>query len=210
MRGFSEFEKKLIRKIVNTSFEEEDANGGNTIMRYGSTILKSFFNCVGIEIAPDKKSFIMYSEPETEKLNLTDLFDALFLIRYLEDNQYLGLDQFPMAADKTEFISPKFKKEGKVWFINDENPKPFLGRENPRSSIPETHFTITTLNSQLAAEVQRFCSSVFYPTNALIDFAKDFKTPEMRIAEKQIKINRWAVGIAFFVGFISILISIFK
>ncbi len=202
MRNFTDFEKSFILEIINTPLEKKNANGEEVFMRCGSTLLRNFFYCIKIEIAPDKKSFSIDFDRKTDRLNYTNFIDSFYLIRYLEDNLYLGIDQIPSEADKLDFIDPKYEKEG--------DGDKYKVKKIQGVSIPQRLINTLTFNSQLAAEVQRFCSSVYHPTSALIDLAKDFKTPEMRIAEKQINIAWWAIGVALFIGLLSILISICK
>lgn len=209
MRNFTDFEKSFILEIIYTPIEKKNAKGEEVFMRCGDTLLRNFFNCAEIKISPDKKSFEIYIDNKTTTLTPTNLFDTLYLIKYLEDNAYLGIDQIPNEVEELDFVDPKYKKEGEVFTYVASRPISWMKPEMPRISIL-TPFPKYTFNFQLAADLQRFCSSTYHPTSALIDLAKDFKTPEMRISEEQIKIGWWAIGIAFFTSLISIIISICK
>jgi len=206
MRSFNEFEKSLIREIINTPIEKKNADGEEVVMRCGDTLLRNFLKCVEIKIMPDKNSFELHFENEKNGSILNDLFDILSLIRYLEENSYLSIYPNPNAANSLDFFDPNYEKVGDIYFIKKT--------EGQSQKEMVTHPIIRTCRFicfiQIAADVQRLCSSTYHPTSALIDLAKDFKTQEMRNAEKNIKVAWWAIGTAFLTSLISIIIQICK
>ncbi len=209
MRSFNEFEKSLIREIINTPIEKKNADGEEVVMRCGDTLLRNFLKCVEIKIMPDKNSFELHFENEKNGSILNDLFDIISLIKYLEENSYLGIYTNPNASDSLDFIDPKYKKGGENFSFVNPRPVPWMGMKTPEILIPQP-LPKYIFNYQIAADVQRLCSSTYHPTSALIDLAKDFKTPEMRIAEKNIKVAWWAIGTAVFTSLISIIIQLCK
>lgn len=202
MRNFSDIEKKFIRQIINTPFEEKTDKGDLIVMRSGDTLLRHFFNIVAIEIKEDKSSFSFYSD--NKEFDIIHLLDIFLLIKYLEDNLLLGLNQ--IVKEKYVFVNPKYQKQGND-FIYEGPAMPELGYKKTEITVIIPKYTF---NFQLASDVQRFCSSIYHPTSALIDLASDFKSPEQRIYTKHLRVAWAGVIVAIAIGLIGKILEFCK
>ena len=86
------------------------------------------------------------------------------------------------------------------------------------SNIDEVHYVKTSIINYYQYDLWEFLCSYFYVTNALVDFAKDFKTVEQRRYEEQLNVaNETLVetkktlaksNYSFIVALVALLVSI--
>ena len=175
MRHFTDFEKSIIKKIVTTPYVEFDNFKQGTIKRCGVTLYYSIINKATAISFTNDNCFISFDLSLSENNILEEYnftLDFIALIKYLQENNYL--------------------------YILTEKSLYFKKYRNPDLVESKTEHGFYLGSCYVSQDFHNFCSSKYHPTSALIDLAKDFKTPEMQISEKQIKIGWWAIGIAFF------------
>lgn len=188
MREFCDFEKEKIRQIV--SFKQ------NCI---GDFIADSILVDRGI-IIDRPKSEISLLFPNTDKSAMSDLFDLLSLIEYLESERliFVHTNPSPFAGN---FLSSNWRYNAQINQITDLN-----GNVMP----PSTKIDIPTNVFDL---IIKYVNTFFYPISELKQLVEnDFETLEKKQLKEsltQTKYSKWAFYLALFALIFTIGYSVF-
>jgi hypothetical protein len=170
MRTFSEFEKKIIQELVKTVVTTNDSN---ILSFMTNTILHN----KGIYVNKKEKTVNIIGKPDSKDNDVTEIFETIALIQYLESNHLV----FKHTHHNTEFVdglSSKISdqilaKKGNGW-------DSFTVPTNMFDIIQDFHKSFIVVGAELKKLVEN-----------------DFKTTEQIHHEKEIKIARLSLLIAF-------------
>ena len=175
MRKFTRLEENIIKELIKWS-----SNGQS--IRLGEILLK-LFPIEYIKQSPKKEDKfykhtieICYNE---KKVQLSAILEAINLFDLLVKQNYIVAK---------EFFATKC--------IGEES-------EYMQIATSDVHYVIETVMNYYNYDLWDFLCNHFYVTNALIDFSKDFKTPEQRRHKCSTHISIFAILISFFVGITS-------
>lgn len=169
MREFTEKEKAIITSLIKQYHPEN-------ITKIADVLMELYpIKCIQ-KYVPDQ-STLQLSEEYQPAISLQykrnpqkdfsiDFYEAIFLICLLKDQHYLILDYIPIFdqgiigsfSNEMELITPETKEFSTIMNFFDVFPH----------------------------KIWPLLNSTFIVTNALIDYAKDFKTVEQRNFEKQL------------------------
>ena len=180
MRNFTDTEQKVVRKLI------ECCSDGQSI-RLGE-VLRELFPEIEY-IKPSKKKEeefykhtidICYNE---KQCLLSDILEAVNLFDLLVKQKYIVVKQlFPIES------------------IGEEHQGMYPTMDN-------VHYVETSIVNYYHYDLWEFLCNHFYVTNALVDFAKDFKTPEQRRHNCNTIISVTAIVVSIIIGIVSPYIS---
>ena len=161
MREFTKTEKEVVRKLIEWCSDDQS-------IRLGEVLLRLFPKIEYIKPS-NKKEDEFYKHTIEISYNikqgsLSDILEAINLFDLLVKQNYIVVKQL----FTTECIGEE--------------------RQGLYSNIDEVHYVKTSIINYYQYDLWEFLCSYFYVTNALVDFAKDFKTVEQRRYEKQLKV----------------------
>lgn len=177
MRDFSDFEKEKIRQIVKC---EKPC--------IGDFIADSILVDRGIIIDRQKKE-ISILHPNTDSSAISDFFDLLSLIEYLESERLIFVHSNPNPFTGN-FLSSNWRYNPQINQLTD-----FNGNEMPSSTkidIPTNVFDL----------IIKYVNTFYYPISELKGLVEnDFETVEKKQLKEsliQTKYSKWAFYIALF------------
>ncbi len=186
MRQFSEFEKEIIKEIVSDKPIFYEFGGTNFASNSLGKILDELVGVIHIRQINDNRIQVIFLSTDREN-EMQELFDFVFLVRYLEDEFFIGLSP---SKTHTEYISNRYKKIELPKHI-PESPDPplFFGRRDKENILDSGIVTSTfSYSTSLGNELLRYAYSLYYPSQELKDLvANDFKSSEQIYVEKQLK-----------------------
>lgn len=180
MRDFTDTERRAVRKLIEWS-----TNGQS--IRLGEVLRNLFPEIEYIKPSKNKKEEfykhtidICYNE---KQCSLSDILEVVNLFDLLVKQNYIVVKQlFPIER------------------IGEEHQGMYPIMENQ-------HYVETPIVNYYQYDLWEFLCNHFYVTNALVDFAKDFKTPEQRRHNCTTNISVAAIIVSVIIGITSPYIS---
>lgn len=180
MRDFTDTEQRAVRKLIEWS-----TNGQS--IRLGEVLRNLFPEIEYIKPSKNKKEEfykhtidICYNE---KQCSLSDILEVVNLFDLLVKQNYIVVKQlFPIER------------------IGEEHQGMYPIIENQ-------HYVETPIVNYYQYDLWEFLCNHFYVTNALVDFAKDFKTPEQRRHNCTTNISVAAIIVSVIIGITSPYIS---
>ena len=180
MRDFTDTEQRAVRKLIEWS-----TNGQS--IRLGEVLRNLFPEIEYIKPSKNKKEEfykhtidICYNE---KQCSLSDILEVVNLFDLLVKQNYIVVKQlFPIER------------------IGEEDQGMYPIMENQ-------HYVETPIVNYYQYDLWEFLCNHFYVTNALVDFAKDFKTPEQRRHNCTTNISVAAIIVSVIIGITSPYIS---
>ena len=180
MRDFTDTEQRTVRKLIEWS-----TNGQS--IRLGEVLRNLFPEIEYIKPSKNKKEEfykhtidICYNE---KQCSLSDILEVVNLFDLLVKQNYIVVKQlFPIER------------------IGEEHQGMYPIMENQ-------HYVETPIVNYYQYDLWEFLCNHFYVTNALVDFAKDFKTPEQRRHNCTTNISVAAIIVSVIIGITSPYIS---
>ena len=180
MRDFTDTEQRAVRKLIEWS-----TNGQS--IRLGEVLRNLFPEIKYIKPSKNKKEEfykhtidICYNE---KQCSLSDILEVVNLFDLLVKQNYIVVKQlFPIER------------------IGEEHQGMYPIMENQ-------HYVETPIVNYYQYDLWEFLCNHFYVTNALVDFAKDFKTPEQRRHNCTTNISVAAIIVSVIIGITSPYIS---
>ena len=180
MRDFTDTEQRAVRKLIEWS-----TNGQS--IRLGEVLCNLFPEIEYIKPSKNKKEEfykhtidICYNE---KQCSLSDILEVVNLFDLLVKQNYIVVKQlFPIER------------------IGEEHQGMYPIMENQ-------HCVETPIVNYYQYDLWEFLCNHFYVTNALVDFAKDFKTPEQRRHNCTTNISVAAIIVSVIIGITSPYIS---
>lgn len=180
MRDFTDTEQRAVRKLIEWS-----TNGQS--IRLGEVLRNLFPEIEYIKPSKNKKEEfykhtidICYNE---KQCSLSDILEVVNLFDLLVKQNYIVVKQlFPIER------------------IGEEHQGMYPIMENQ-------HYVETPIVNYYQYDLWEFLCNHFYVTNALVDFAKDFKTPEQRRHNCTTNISVAAIIVSVIIGIASPYIS---
>ena len=180
MRDFTDTEQRAVRKLIEWS-----TNGQS--IRLGEVLCNLFPEIEYIKPSKNKKEEfykhtidICYNE---KQCSLPDILEVVNLFDLLVKQNYIVVKQlFPIER------------------IGEEHQGMYPIMENQ-------HYVETPIVNYYQYDLWEFLCNHFYVTNALVDFAKDFKTPEQRRHNCTTNISVAAIIVSVIIGITSPYIS---
>ena len=180
MRDFTDTEQRAVRKLIEWS-----TNGQS--IRLGEVLRNLFPEIEYIKPSKNKKEEfykhtidICYNE---KQCSLSDILEVVNLFDLLVKQNYIVVKQlFPIER------------------IGEEHQGMYPIMENQ-------HYVETPIVNYYQYDLWEFLCNHFYVTNALVDFAKDFKTPEQRRHNCTTNISVAAIIVSVIIGITSPYIS---
>lgn len=180
MRDFTDTEQRAVRKLIEWS-----TNGQS--IRLGEVLCNLFPEIEYIKPSKNKKEEfykhtidICYNE---KQCSLSDILEVVNLFDLLVKQNYIVVKQlFPIER------------------IGEEHQGMYPIMENQ-------HYVETPIVNYYQYDLWEFLCDHFYVTNALVDFAKDFKTPEQRRHNCTTNISVAAIIVSVIIGITSPYIS---
>ena len=180
MRDFTDTEQRAVRKLIEWS-----TNGQS--IRLGEVLRNLFPKIEYIKPSKNKKEEfykhtidICYNE---KQCSLSNILEVVNLFDLLVKQNYIVVKQlFPIER------------------IGEEHQGMYPIMENQ-------HYVETPIVNYYQYDLWEFLCNHFYVTNALVDFAKDFKTPEQRRHNCTTNISVAAIIVSVIIGIISPYIS---
>ena len=180
MRDFTDTEQRVVRKLIEWS-----TNGQS--IRLGEVLRNLFPEIEYIKPSKNKKEEyykhtidICYNE---KQCSLSDILEVVNLFDLLVKQNYIVVKQlFPIER------------------IGEEHQGMYPIMENQ-------HYVETPIVNYYQYDLWEFLCNHFYVTNALVDFAKDFKTPEQRRHNCTTNISVAAIIVSVIIGITSPYIS---
>lgn len=180
MRDFTDTEQRAVRKLIEWS-----TNGQS--IRLGEVLRNLFPEIEYIKPSKNKKEEfykhtidICYNE---KQCSLSDILEVVNLFDLLVKQNYIVVKQlFPIER------------------IGEEHQGMYPIMENQ-------HYVETPIVNYYQYDLWEFLCNHFYLTNALVDFAKDFKTPEQRRHNCTTNISVAAIIVSVIIGITSPYIS---
>lgn len=186
MRSLNKFEKEVVKYMVKDKPEQE-------LFIYN--LLYRFCGAYYIEWNVEMTEIIvMYSVEEDWQQVRQKLFDFIVLIQYLDEEKYIGIFSSSIGQyERKIYDHSKFTIKGKSFI----EYRIFEKREEGVISFVPTQ--TTQLYSGIGKDVNKYASSSYHVTQALIDFADhNFKTK----SEIQFKKTMWATWISIILSFL--------
>ena len=180
MRDFTDTEQRAVRKLIEWS-----TNGQS--IRLGEVLRNLFPEIEYIKPSKNKKEEfykhtidICYNE---KQCSLSNILEVVNLFDLLVKQNYIVVKQlFPIER------------------IGEEHQGMYPITENQ-------HYVETPIVNYYQYDLWEFLCNHFYVTNALVDFAKDFKTPEQRRHNCTTNISVAAIIVSVIIGITSPYIS---
>lgn len=180
MRDFTDTEQRVVRKLIEWS-----TNGQS--IRLGEVLRNLFPEIEYIKPSKNKKEEfykhtidICYNE---KQCSLSNILEVVNLFDLLVKQNYIVVKQlFPIER------------------IGEEHQGMYPIMENQ-------HYVETPIVNYYQYDLWEFLCNHFYVTNALVDFAKDFKTPEQRRHNCTTNISVAAIIVSVIIGITSPYIS---
>ena len=180
MRDFTDTEQRAVRKLIEWS-----TNGQS--IRLGEVLRNLFPEIEYIKPSKNKKEEfykhtidICYNE---KQCSLSNILEVVNLFDLLVKQNYIVVKQlFPIER------------------IGEEHQGRYPIMENQ-------HYVETPIVNYYQYDLWEFLCNHFYVTNALVDFAKDFKTPEQRRHNCTTNISVAAIIVSVIIGITSPYIS---
>lgn len=180
MRDFTDTEQRAVRKLIEWS-----TNGQS--IRLGEVLRNLFPEIEYIKSSKNKKEEfykhtidICYNE---KQCSLSNILEVVNLFDLLVKQNYIVVKQlFPIER------------------IGEEHQGMYPIMENQ-------HYVETPIVNYYQYDLWEFLCNHFYVTNALVDFAKDFKTPEQRRHNCTTNISVAAIIVSVIIGITSPYIS---
>lgn len=180
MRDFTDTEQRAVRKLIEWS-----TNGQS--IRLGEVLRNLFPKIEYIKPSKNKKEEfykhtidICYNE---KQCSLSNILEVVNLFDLLVKQNYIVVKQlFPIER------------------IGEEHQGMYPIMENQ-------HYVETPIVNYYQYDLWEFLCNHFYVTNALVDFAKDFKTPEQRRHNCTTNISVAAIIVSVIIGITSPYIS---
>ena len=180
MRDFTDTEQRAVRKLIELS-----TNGQS--IRLGEVLRNLFPEIEYIKPSKNKKEEfykhtidICYNE---KQCSLSNILEVVNLFDLLVKQNYIVVKQlFPIER------------------IGEEHQGMYPIMENQ-------HYVETPIVNYYQYDLWEFLCNHFYVTNALVDFAKDFKTPEQRRHNCTTNISVAAIIVSVIIGITSPYIS---
>lgn len=180
MRDFTDTEQRAVRKLIEWS-----TNGQS--IRLGEVLRNLFPEIEYIKPSKNKKEEfykhtidICYNE---KQCSLSNILEVVNLFDLLVKQNYIVVKQlFPIER------------------ISEEHQGMYPIMENQ-------HYVETPIVNYYQYDLWEFLCNHFYVTNALVDFAKDFKTPEQRRHNCTTNISVAAIIVSVIIGITSPYIS---
>ena len=180
MRDFTDTEQRAVRKLIEWS-----TNGQS--IRLGEVLRNLFPEIEYIKLSKNKKEEfykhtidICYNE---KQCSLSNILEVVNLFDLLVKQNFIVVKQlFPIER------------------IGEEHQGMYPIMENQ-------HYVETPIVNYYQYDLWEFLCNHFYVTNALVDFAKDFKTPEQRRHNCTINISVAAIIVSVIIGITSPYIS---
>lgn len=180
MRDFTDTEQRAVRKLIEWS-----TNGQS--IRLGEVLRNLFPEIEYIKPSKNKKEEfykhtidICYNE---KQCSLSNILEVVNLFDLLVKQNYIVVKQlFPIER------------------IGEEHQGMYPIMENQ-------HYVETPIVNYYQYDLWEFLCNHFYVTNALVDFAKDFKTPEQRRHNCTTNISVAAIIVSVIIGITSPYIS---
>ena len=180
MRDFTDTEQRVVRKLIEWS-----TNGQS--IRLGE-VLRNLFPEIEYIKPSNKKEEEFYKHTidicyNEKQCSLSNILEVVNLFDLLVKQNYIVVKQlFPIER------------------IGEEHQGMYPIMENQ-------HYVETPIVNYYQYDLWEFLCNHFYVTNALIDFAKDFKTPEQRRHNCTTYISVAAIIVSVFIGIASPFIS---
>ncbi|WP_018464511.1 hypothetical protein [Segatella paludivivens] len=198
MRSLNEFEKEVVKYMVLKDKPEQELFIYNLLYRFcGAYYIE--WNEEMTEI------IVMYSVEQNWEQIRQKLFDFIVLIQYLDEEKYIGIFSSNIGQNERKIYDhSKHELEGD----NIKEYKIYRKLDRVYSLIPTKY---TQLFSGIGKDINKYASSSYHVTQALIDFANhNFETK----SEIQFRKNMWAtwvsIIIAFIIGLAGIIINCLK
>ena len=180
MRDFTDTEQRAVRKLIEWS-----TNGQS--IRLGEVLRNLFPEIEYIKLSKNKKEEfykhtidICYNE---KQCSLSNILEVVNLFDLLVKQNFIVVKQlFPIER------------------IGEEHQGMYPIMENQ-------HYVETPIVNYYQYDLWEFLCNHFYVTNALVDFAKDFKTPEQRRHNCTTNISVAAIIVSVIIGITSPYIS---
>ncbi len=180
MRNFTDTEQDVVKKLIEWCSEGQSITLGEVLCKLFPEIEY---------IKPYKKQEgefykhtinICYNE---KQCSLSNILEAVNLFDLLVEQNYIIVKQ----------LCP-------IECIGKEHQGMYLFNK-------DVHYIETSIVNYYQYDLWEFLCNHFYVTNALVDFATDFKTPEQRRHHQTIKISKYAILSSIVIGIISPFIS---
>jgi cell division protein FtsL len=173
MRKFSEFEENIIKKMVAATEIRELSL---------AKLIDENSPAIALEWNLEKPSFTVFyrSFNGTENELFFQIQEIISLLKYLEDERYIYLSHRPgFVKDNRLYNTKKYGRD-------DNGEYHFLMGNGAKGKIKD--WRRFEFFNDFGSSVQQFANGFFYASNALRDLVEnDFKTPEQRRFEKQLK-----------------------
>lgn len=195
MRSLNEFEKEVVKYMVKDKPEQE-------LFIYN--LLYRFCGAYYIEWNEEMTEIIvMYSKEQNWKQVRQRLFDFMVLIQYLDEEKYIGIFSSNIGQDERKIYDhSKYVLEGD----NFNEYIIYRKLDGVSSLIPRKG---TLLYSGIGKDINKYASSSYHVTQALIDFADhNFKTKSEIQFKKTMSATWTSIIISIVVGIISLIIGV--
>lgn len=181
------------------------------------------------DITPEEQRIIkelIIWQSNGQSIKIGELLLKLYPIEYIEpsnkaeefykntldisyDNKNTSLSKILEAVNIIDLLIKKDYLVAKEFFTNN-----IIGEKNIDCSLldmehssSKKHYVHTTLMNYYSYDLWNILNSYYYVTNSLVDFAKDFKTPEQRRHNCTTKISVAAIIVSVIIGIASPYIS---
>jgi len=197
MRHLNDFEKKIIQTMLIRE-KPDDVCVVNLINK----VLPIYV----IAWSPDYDivSFVIHKSEDYDQTR-NKLFDIITLLRYLDENQYIGI--FPSKINHGNILYDHSKYEVKRFGegINVRFKLSYKDGENIDSIKMQSEV------NGIGKYIEKYVNSTFHVTQELKDYvANGFRTDEEIRFQKEHQIAKWSLILATATSIVSILLSIFK
>jgi len=197
MRHLNDFEKKIIQAMLIRE-KPDDVCVVNLINK----VLPIYV----IAWSPDYDivSFVIHKSEDYDQTR-NKLFDIITLLRYLDENQYIGI--FPSKINHGNILYDHSKYEVKRFGegINVRFKLSYKDGENIDSIKMQSEV------NGIGKYIEKYVNSTFHVTQELKDYvANGFRTDEEIRFQKEHQIAKWSLILATATSIVSILLSIFK
>lgn len=182
MRDFSEYEKKIIKRIVSECYNEGYSISMDIIIQEMEKV-----DIIAVEWDELYTNAIFYGTGNPKVC--AKIFDIVFLLKYLEDNRYIyvhsQIEGFYNLYNKKRFD----KQDNLYWSVDNDGKKISVSN------------SAVTIHTNIGKEIEQCSKGIMYASNSLINLVQNnFKTSEqlkfeiqLNEAKKQTNYSRGAL-----------------
>jgi hypothetical protein len=201
MRSFSEFEKKVLRYLV----ENNDPTGVLAIV-----VIEKFANAIYIDWNEiDHIKIVTLRQDSIEQIR-QNLFDIISLFKYLSNNDYIYCFPAKINMEKSIYNHLKYtieEREDGLFEVWTKGKDILLKGKEYRMTAP-LRITISDEKSGIGDELETWSNSSYHVTQSLRDFVgNNFKSLEQLQYEKNRNLTWISIAVSILIGLSSLIIG---